>query len=1664
MTCIERERLEVLTLAMLDGELSRAEVEELESLLSDADAQRLHGMLLEQEGALRGERTVVDVVARTLSELASSERVERGVLASIAQVHTTERRAAGWRAGWRLAAAAAAVLFVMLGGSAAWISTWSAAPQEALVFASRTIEPGASPNFRVQLRHAQTLVPYAGNTVRFSLVSADGVETWVAQAKTDSTGVARVEQVVPEGLAEGDYTLRVSTSMAGYAPQLTRALTVRRAYRIYVTTDKPRYQPGQIMHLRALAMTATGLLPAAERRLTFEVRDAKGNLVMERPLSTSSHGLAWTDFELAEQVNTGRYTVSARIGSTVSERSPVVERYVLPKLKVAVQTDAPYYAPGANIEGKVSATYIFGESVENANVEVSVKDAASDVLMATVSAHRIEAGKWGFSVPIPARFGALQAGTLALEVGVTDRAGFHNEQRIERTVTSEPFLVDLVVAGGRVIQGVSNRFYLSFRTPDARPAKVEGTLGGVPFEAGAAGIAEVSLPPSDRPTATLVVAGMRQEIPVHAVAGVVLHTDRSVYAGGASVKLTVLASSPVGTAFVDAIQGSRTLWTQAVALKGGGAELTFDLPADVHGPLRLRVFRASDDSDIQRSDRVVVVQGRRGLDVTASSDREVYRPGDIAKLRIAVTKDGVPAPAAVSVAGVDEAVFAMSETRPGMQRTFFELNRDLEAPPVSTYPLERVMALKGETRERAAGAALATIASPDDLVPVTGPEGYRARQEQVERERSASLRTVGGAVLLVPLLLCWLLLIITLARLGPAAWSPSRTSVPADPALAGAMRRVVLAWVGGLVIPPVLAFFGGDFAGEDAAVFAALLGFVVAEELLRAAVKAVGSRAALSVVPYAYATCGLGSAGLIVGAQQRLLPSDLYDLAIVITFAGWVLVAGVLAAAGRNLATGCSRAGVVWLVFSRATLAASPALLLLLMVRGGDMEPATVSNSEPTNSIHAATVPTVAADQSEPSTSTRVRSHFPETLLWQPQLITDERGQIELDVPLADSITTWRLSMSAVSTAGELGAAEQSLRVFQPFFVEPNLPLSLTQDDVVTVPVAVFNYLDEEQRVTVEVETADWLEIAGATKRTVTLAPREVKKVAFVVKALTAGRQRFRVMASTGQLSDAVERELVVEPNGQRVAVVQSGELKTTVELAVDVPDDAIAGGEDLVLKLYPGAFSQVAEGMEGVFRMPSGCFEQTSSVTYPSLLVLDYLRSNESLQPELAAKAQRNIGLGYQRLLSFEVPGGGFEWFGKSPAHPVLTAYGLMEFVDMKRIRSVDPAMIERTQQWLTKQQRADGTWTMPSPGITEGATNAYQGEDVRTTAYIAWALAESGVKDPALARALSVLEGAIDSASDSYTRALIANALVAGGHPAAARAVARVSSSHRTSGDHAFWTSTGRGLTHGHGDALSVEVTGLSAYVLLRAKFDVALAHRALAWLIAQRDAHGTWRSTQATVAAMRALLAATGSSEITSDVTVDVVVDGESVKRIAITPDTADVFRLVSLRSAIRRGARKVELRSSGGGTIAYQLVATHYRPWPTAPTAKEIELRLSYGDSEVSVGDVLHARAQLLNKRTEALAMAMVEVPLVPGFRLDRTSLDELVQARIIERYELRDAKIALYVRALAANARIVLPYRLVAAQPARVRALPALAYLYYEPEVSDITQPVSLTVR
>src|SRR5215471_3954417 len=172
---------------------------------------------------------------------------------------------------------------------------------------------------------------------------------------------------------------------------------------------------------------------------------------------------------------------------------------------------------------------------------------------------------------------------------------------------------------------------------------------------------------------------------------------------------------------------------------------------------------------------------------------------------------------------------------------------------------------------------------------------------------------------------------------------------------------------------------------------------------------------------------------------------------------------------------------------------------------------------------------------------------------------------------------------------------------------------------------------------------------------------------------------------------------------------------------------------------------------------------EQTSSSAYPNILVVDYVKKARVASPKLLLTAEHYLSVGYQKLLTFERPGGGFDWWGSGPPLVWLSAYGLQEFSDMSKVYPVDRGVIDRTQAYLLKQRDKDGTWS--NIGATHGETIASMGNPkLLLTSYVTWSLLESGLPRAQLQKSIDYIRAHTnDAGENAYVLALAANALAA-------------------------------------------------------------------------------------------------------------------------------------------------------------------------------------------------------------------------------------------------------------------------------------------------------------
>ncbi len=705
--------------------------------------------------------------------------------------------------------------------------------------------------------------------------------------------------------------------------------------------------------------------------------------------------------------------------------------------------------------------------------------------------------------------------------------------------------------------------------------------------------------------------------------------------------------------------------------------------------------------------------------------------------------------------------------------------------------------------------------------------------------------------------------------------------------------------------------------------------------------------------------------------------------------------------------------------------------------------------------------------------STRLRQFFPETLYWLPELETDDEGHAQIELPLADSITTWRVSVVASDEAGNLGSGQGSLRVFQEFFVEPDLPRFLTVGDEIDVPVALYNYLDTPQTIELNVKNASWFELKGDVVQRVELGANEVSAVYFPIRVVDFGLHDFEIMAIGDKASDAILRTVEVVPNGRPQATVVNGQLEATHSFVVSVPPNAIPGTGRITVKLYPGIVSQAIDGLAGMLQEPYGCFEQTSSVNYPNILVLDYLRATNQQSPAIELQAEFYINAGYQRLLTFEVPDspGGFSLFGDPPPETMLTAYGLMQFADMARVHYVDPALLERTAQFLIERQQENGAWNPLGMRISNSGQED-EGNDIAATAYIAWALADAGfADDPAVERALSFITQNLDIGNtDSYVLALAANAYAAAGQPfsdigneLASRAISEAKNGVR-------WSSTITTWLREFGGIVDLETTSMVTIAFLRSGQHIDLAEQAITYITSQRSHLGGYGSTYATVMALKALLMAAQMGGEDGTATITVSLDGSRQQAITIDESNSDVVQQVAFDDIGREGSDLV-ISMDGDRAIQYQVSTDYYLPWPgttstptTPPAPQGVRINVDYDRTELSVNDIVQVIAEVELLAEGIAGTLLVDLGIPPGFTPLSDDLDALVTNGSIERYELTGRQIIFYMTNVPSGQLYALPYRLQARYPIRAQTPASTVYDYYMPEQRATEAPQRIVVN
>jgi len=686
------------------------------------------------------------------------------------------------------------------------------------------------------------------------------------------------------------------------------------------------------------------------------------------------------------------------------------------------------------------------------------------------------------------------------------------------------------------------------------------------------------------------------------------------------------------------------------------------------------------------------------------------------------------------------------------------------------------------------------------------------------------------------------------------------------------------------------------------------------------------------------------------------------------------------------------------------------------------------------------------------------RKDFRTTVYWNPSVITNEKGEATVSFTHNDGVSAFRITAEGFSGDGLLGRAEHVVSTILPLSLATKLPEFMGFEDKVRLPVTVYNETKQPMEATVRLSAPDALVVEDGLTRTVAVQPGTAANVYYVVRSKgIEGELDLALRVESGRFSDEVHHKLTVRRVGFPVHMSFSSQKQDqTINFAIR---DAELHSIKARLTIYGHLVEDLYSATAAILRTPSGCFEQVSSSNYPNVLALQFLKHSGKRDPRFEAQATKLLKSGYDQLAAYEIKGGGFEWFGHPPAHEGLTAYGLVQFLEMQNVfNGVDRKLVERTTQWLLSRRDGKGGFRQSS-----GKYGFSAADNRVTNAYLTYALSEAGITD-----IKPEFENAFDEvirSQDMYRMALVANAaynlkrfndyetLVA-----FFRQVVHKSGLDAITAEHS--------IVRSYGSSLQTETIALWAIALMkRQPADIQLLAPCINKIIQARS-FGRFGSTQATALSLKVLVEYSKLITPGEDGNaVELSVNGKLAANSTVGNGVGNLVITGFDKSFAMTGNQTVRVRfGDRGEPRPYSVDIQWYSLTPPSNPECQVDLGVALNKASVALNDLVRLTATLTNKSEHGLPMTVAVIGIPAGLSPQPWQLKELMENGVVDFYEIIDGKLAIYYRELAPAEERVVNLDLKADVPGEYKSPASCAYVYYTDEFKHWVEGTRISIE
>lgn len=697
-----------------------------------------------------------------------------------------------------------------------------------------------------------------------------------------------------------------------------------------------------------------------------------------------------------------------------------------------------------------------------------------------------------------------------------------------------------------------------------------------------------------------------------------------------------------------------------------------------------------------------------------------------------------------------------------------------------------------------------------------------------------------------------------------------------------------------------------------------------------------------------------------------------------------------------------------------------------------------------------------------------IRRDFADSAFWTGNLRTDETGKATARFKVPDSLTGWRVVVTAVSGGMHVGAGVSTFRTSRPVMVWPMLPRAFTAGDLVSIFGTVHNLTDKPQEVRVRC-SAENGSLLDDAERTITVPVGGSVPVYWAYRAGKAGWTDILMSADAPGGKDASLKRLPVTAAGvvERVTaagVVGQGALRLTLPDGIDTTKATVQ------VTVAPTLAADLADTLPYLVDYPYGCVEQTMSRFLPAVKVAQILKRSGVKLPELEAKLPKVVEAGVKRLLELQQPDGGWGWQGNSGTHEMMTPYALYGLLEAEKAGYAIPnehaiqAGLNRLKGFLAGIQ---GSLANPNPGASSAA-------QINDGLYCLWVLSHRE-KVPAEWWAGIARYAGTDTMSDYGHALALELAVKEGRRPLADQIAAELRKRAKRSGELVSWRTAGFSRW---GDN-TFEVTAAALKALVAYNVDDALVPGVLAFF--QSTKRGDrWDSTKDTAVVLYALcdyLAAVKAGPAAAGEVTLAVNDGPA-RKLKLDGPLSKTLTLPG--KDLKPGGNVLSIRGGGEAAGALARVVVKFTRGEAAVPAREHGIRVTRdlmlrgadgkwvilkSGATVPKGSYVRVAVTATPTAGNALSYTLVESPkpacgeTVPAD--DRRFQKDLATGGYTLR-EDREAMTCFHVE--ATKTAVVAEYVFLAEFAGEFRLPPARAEMMYRPDTSGHSDSFKLTVK